>query len=177
MHPLAVDCRFRRMAVFALLFASLTLLSRLVGSQVGADTYSHGTTTCLEGNDGPGIKLFLTQKNLCGTNAYPYTEIDIRELPVKVQKDIVIGPENWAFRCLNAKEACEQVPSGKIVFDHLENGSTAGLKTEGHYELKLRSGAVERGHFKVDCLVPCRRQSKFSIPTDNFLHQRVQDRA
>jgi hypothetical protein len=164
MHPLAVDCRFRRVAVFAVSFASLTLLGPFCGGQTNADVYSHGSTTCLQGSDGPGIKLFLMQKNLCDTNAHPYMEIDIRELPVKVQKAIVIGPENWAFLCLSAKEACEQIPSGKIVFDHLENGSTAGLKTEGHYELELRSGVVERGNFKVECVVPCSGQSNSRYP-------------
>jgi len=177
MHSPAVDCHFKRVASFALLFASLTPLSRLDGSQVATNTYSHGATTCLQGNDGPGVKLFLTEKNLCSIHAYPYTEIDIRELPVKVQKTIVVGPENWAFRCLSAKEACEQIPSGKIVIDHLENGSTAGLKTEGHYELRLRSGAVERGNFKVDCVLPCGGQSQASImiTSSNFPAKRERD--
>lgn len=162
MHSPAVDCRFKRVAGVAALFVSLAPLSPLDGSQADANTYSHGTTTCLGESDTPGVRLFLTQKNRCGANPYPYVEIEIRQLPIAVQKSVNIGPDNWAFRCLSAKESCEQVPSGKIVFDHLENGSSAaGLKTEGHYELRLRggTGVVERGNFKVDCLVPCSDQS------------------
>jgi len=50
---------------------------------------------------------------------------------------------------------CEQVPSGFVVFDQLEEGSEAGSKTESRYELRLRStGVVERGKFRVDCVVP-----------------------
>jgi len=49
---------------------------------------------------------------------------------------------------------CEQVPSGFVVFDQLE-GSKAGSKKESRYELRLRStGVVERGKFRVDCVVP-----------------------
>ena len=34
---------------------------------------------------------------------------------------------------------------------------TAGLETQGRYELRLRGGAevVESGNFKVECLVRC----------------------
>ena len=158
MRYAAADCRFKQVAGFAVLFASLTPLSHLEGSQADANTYPHGTTTCLAEVGIRGIRLFLTKTSRCGANPYPYVEIDIRELPIAVEKNIVIGPDNWAFRCLSAKEACEQIPSGKIVFDHLD-GPTAGLKTEGHYELRLRSGAIERGNFKVDCLAPCSGQS------------------
>jgi len=157
-HCPALDCRFKRVVGFAVLLATLTPLNRLQGSRADNDTYSHGTTTCLGEKDTPGIRLFLTQTNRCGANLYPRVEIEIRKLPIAIQKSIVIGPDNWAFRCLSADEPCEQVPSGIIVFDHLENGSTeAGLESKGHYELRLRGGAgiVERGSFKVDCLVPC----------------------
>ena len=99
--------------------------------------YSHGTT-CLAENDARGFRLILTETNRCGANLYPRVEIEIRQLPIKVQKSIIIGPDNWAFRCLNANEPCEQVPSGHIVFDHLEEDSKAGSKTEGRYELRLR---------------------------------------
>jgi hypothetical protein len=51
------------------------------------------------------------------------------------------------------------------------DGSTAGLKTEGHYKMTLRSGAVERGNFKVDCLVPCRRQAASVIVKGDTLDQ------
>jgi len=158
MHSPAVDCRFKRVAGFALLLASLTPLNRLQGSRADDNTYSHGTTTCLGEKDTPGIRLFLMQTNRCDANLYPRVEIEIRKLPIAIQKSVIIGPDNWAFRCVSADEPCEQIPSGVIVFDNLVNGSTeAGLESKGHYELRLRGGAgvVERGSFKVDCLVPC----------------------
>ena len=100
--------------------------------------------------------LVLRKTIGCAANPYPRVEIEIRKLPIAVGKNIIIGPDNWAFRCLNAVEPCEQVPSGVIVFDYLGNAA-AGLQTKGHYELTLRGGAevLERGNFKVECVVPC----------------------
>ena len=102
--------------------------------------------------------LILRKTIRCAANPYPRVEIEIRKLPIAVGKNIIIGPDNWAFRCFSAEEPCDQVPSGLIVFDNLENGSI-GLKTKGQYELRLRGGAevVERGNFEVDCLVPCKQ--------------------
>jgi len=145
---------FTTAAGFALLIASLTPLDHQGAKQANRNFYSHGTTTCFEENHTVGIKVLLTQKDRCGVDLHPYLEIDIREAPVAVRKDIVIGPDNWAFGCPSAKEPCEQIPSGRIVFDHLE-GQTAGLKTEGHYELRTRRGTVEKGSFRVDCVAPC----------------------
>ena len=166
-HFLAVGLRFMRLAGFAILLASLLALSRLAGTQADNTTYSYGTTTCLAENNARGFKLVLTATNRCGANLYPRVEIEIRQLPIKVQKSIVIGPDNWAFRCLGANEPCEQVPSGQIVFDDLEEGSKAGSKTEGRYELRLRGGTgiVERGKFIVDCVVPCSEQSNVEPPS------------
>ena len=87
-------------------------------------------------------------------------------MPIKVQKIIVIGPDNWAFRCVSADVPCEQVLSGEIVFDQLEEDSKAGSKTEGRYELTLRGGAgVERGKFTVHCAVPCSDQPAIEPPS------------
>lgn len=160
MYSLAVHRRFNLLSSFAVLLSCLVALSGLGTTQ--ATTYSHGTTTCREEKDASGIRLILTQTNLCGVNLYPRLEIEIRQLPLKVQKSIIIGPDNWAFRCPSASEPCEQFLSGKIVFDHLKNGSTAGSKTEGRYELRLRGGGgvVERGNFKVGCVLPCNRDSQ-----------------
>ena len=154
MYFLAVHCRFNLLAGFAVLLSCLVALSRLGATQ--GTTYSHGTTTCRDEKNAGGIRLTLTQTNLCGANLYPRLEIEIRQLPLKVQKSIIIGPDNWAFRCSTPQEPCEQIPSGVIVFDHLENGSIIESKTDGIYELKLRGGAgvVERGNFKVDCVLP-----------------------
>jgi hypothetical protein len=162
MRFLSLHYRLQQASSVALLFASLTPLSLLHQNRSDSDAFSHGTTTCREEKDASGIRLILTQTNLCGANLYPRLEIEIRQLPLKIQKNIIIGPDNWAFRCPSANEPCEQFVSGKIVFDHLENGSTARSKTEGRYELRLRGGAgvVERGNFKVDCVLPCNRDSQ-----------------
>ena len=117
--------------------------------------YSHGAMIPLQGNDGPGLRLLLTQEKKCeGRASYPRLEIDIRELPIPVHKKIKIGPENGAFRCMDAKESCEQFLSGEIVFEHFEGKPPSSGKmseTDGYYELKFRTG-VGRGHFKVDCI-------------------------
>ena len=66
-------------------------------------------TTCLQGNDGPGLRLFLRQTLRCeGKVTCPYLEVDVTEEPVPVQKDISIGNDSRAFRCPNAKDSCEQ---------------------------------------------------------------------
>jgi hypothetical protein len=122
-----------------------------------SSAYSHGTMTCLQGSDGPGLRLLLTQKKTCeGRSSYPRLEIDIREQPVPVRKSIIIGPENGAFRCLNPKESCEQFLSGELVFKHFEGRSrkTEITETDGYYELRFRT-RTERGHFKVDCVGIC----------------------
>jgi hypothetical protein len=167
MHSAAVDFRFRRLAGLTVLLAFLFTLSRLGETQ--NTTYSHGTTTCLAENESRGFKLVLTETNRCGANLYPRFEIEIRKLPIKVQKSIVIGPDNWAFRCLSANKPCEQVPSGHIVFDQLEEGAKAGSKTDGRYELRLRgTGVIERGKFTVDCVVPCSDQPNIEPPSSRM---------
>jgi hypothetical protein len=82
-------------------------------------------------------------------------EVDIREQPITVHKSISIGTENWAFRCTNPKESCEQALSGNIVFDHVEDTSTKEIHTDGYYELRFNSGRSESGLFKVGCIAPC----------------------
>ena len=117
-----------------------------------ANAYPHGTTTCMEGSNGPGVELFLKQDSRCeGKVSYPYLEVDAREWPI--HKSIRIGAENWAFRCLNPKESCEQALSGNVIFDHVEGNLENG--TDGSYELRFSGGRSETGHFKVDCGIPC----------------------
>ena len=118
--------------------------------------YSHGTTGCLQGNDGPGIRLRLRQGSRCdeGDDLYPYLEIDVRELPIAVHKSFTIGPDNWAFRCPSPKESCEQSLSGKVVFNHFEETVGKEVQTDGFYELRFRTG-TESGHFKVNCMGAC----------------------
>src|SRR4030095_15525392 len=93
MHSAAVDFRFRRLTGLTVLLAFLFALSRLGGTQ--NTTYSHGTSTCLAENDTHGFRLVLTKIDRCGANLYPRLEIEIRKLPIRVQKIIVIGPDNW----------------------------------------------------------------------------------
>lgn len=60
--------------------------------------YSHGETDCLQGNEGPDIRLRFGQHNRCEANvSYPYLEIDIREFPVALRKSITIGADNWGL--------------------------------------------------------------------------------
>lgn len=125
-------------------------------SSANGNAYPYGTTTCLQGDKGPGVQLFLKQYRRCeGRVSQPYLEVDIREQPIPVHKSISIGAENWAFRCLNPDESCEQALSGNVVFNHLELTSGKGIQTDGSYELRFSSGRSESGLFNVDCVAPC----------------------
>jgi hypothetical protein len=81
-------------------------------------------------------------------------EIDIRESPIAVHRNILIGTDNWARKCPSANESCEEGSGGMITFDHF--GETVGkhIQTDGSYKLRFRAG-WETGQFKVDCLAPC----------------------
>jgi hypothetical protein len=121
-----------------------------------SDTYSHGTTTCLQGVDGPGIRLYLENAHCEGKVSYPHLELDIRELPISAHKNISIGANNGAFKCPTPKESCQQALAGKIVFDPFEeNAGTEIPRTDGYYELRFNNGKSESGHFRVDRLAPC----------------------
>ena len=97
----------------------------------------------------------MRQNSRCeGRVSHPYLEIDIRELPIVVHKSITIGENNWAFRCPNPKESCEQSLGGKIVFDHFEETAGEKIQTDGNYELRFKT-VRESGHFRVDCRGPC----------------------
>jgi len=121
-----------------------------------ASGYPHGETTCLQGNRGTGLRLFLTQNRRCeGDVSCPYLEVDITEEPIPVHKRISIGADNRAFRCRNAKESCEQAGSGDVIFDHFEDISGKSIQTDGYYELKFSTGRSESGLFKVTCFAPC----------------------
>ena len=114
------------------------------------DTYPHGEITCLQGNEGPGIKLLLTQSNRCEEEmSYPHLEVDIKESQIKAHKSIVIGADNLAFRCLNPKDACEQ-----SLGDHFQEKVGKEIRTDGAYDLRFRSG-IESGRFQEDCFAPC----------------------
>ena len=118
--------------------------------------YPYGTTTCLQGNDGPGLRLFLQQSFRCeGKVTCPYLEVDVTEEPVPVQKDISIGTDDRAFRCSNAKDSCEQAVSGDVIFDHFEDISGKSIRTDGYYKLNFSTGKSESGLFKVTCFAPC----------------------
>jgi hypothetical protein len=98
-----------------------------------ADGYSHATTTCLQGGDGPGIRLYLENAHCDGKVSYPHLELDIRQLPISAHKNISIGADNWAYRCPNPKESCQQALAGKIVFDHFEENAGKEIpRTDRH---------------------------------------------
>jgi len=121
-----------------------------------ANAYTYATTTCVQGDGGPGFRLFLQQSSQCrGTTSYPYLRIDIREQPILAKKNIAIGGDNSAIRCLSARQSCEQAVSGNIRFDHFEEFSGKKLQTDGYYDLEFRSGKPESGLFGVDCMAPC----------------------
>jgi len=124
--------------------------------QASTNAYTYGFTTCLEGSDGPGTILFLRPNPECNSRmTYPYLEIDIRERPVPINQKIIIGPDNWAFRCLDAKSACQQFSSGELMFNHFESVDKKGIHTDGWYELRFPSGLPETGRFTADCSAPC----------------------
>jgi hypothetical protein len=113
MYSLAVHRSFNRLAGFAVLLASMTPLTSFHEKQAANSPYSHGTMTCLGEKNTPGIRFFLTQTNTCNANPYPRLEIEIRKMPIATQQNIIIGPDNFAFRCPNVDEACEQISTGK----------------------------------------------------------------
>jgi len=118
--------------------------------------YPYGTTTCLQGNDGQGLRLFLTQNRGCEDKvSCPYLELDITEKPIAAHKNLSVGADNRAFRCPNAKDSCEQAISGDVIFDHYEDISGKSMQTDGYYELKFSTGRSESGLFKVTCFAPC----------------------
>ena len=120
------------------------------------NAYPYGTTTCRQGVDGPGLRLFLRQDRRCeGNVSYPYLEMEVREQPISNHESIGIGTDNQAFRCLSPKESCQPAQSGTVVFDHFEDTSGKGIQTDGYYELKFSTGKTESGLFKVDCIAPC----------------------
>lgn len=142
--------------ISCLIALAFSLSAREPKGSVNANAYPYGTTTCLQGIDGPGLRLFLRQDRRCeGKVSPPYLEMDVREQPISIHKSISIGADYRAFRCLNPKESCEQAQSGTVVFDHFEDTSGKGIQTDGYYELKFSTGRTESGLFKVDCIAPC----------------------
>jgi hypothetical protein len=120
---------------------------------VDESAYSHGEMLGPERHI-PGIRLRLSQTRRCeGGVSYPYVEIEFGELPIPGHKRITIGVDNWAMRCLNPNEACEQSLSGTVVFDHFEKSTGKAIHTDGYYKLRFR-GSQASGHFKVDCRRP-----------------------
>src|SRR6185437_3393617 len=107
------ESMYRFVKGIAMCSIALSLFAQETTQPADSNSYSHGTLLCLQGNDGPGLRLVLTPTKTCeGRQSYPRIEIDIKEQPISVHKSIVIGPDNFAFRCSNAHESCEQFPSG-----------------------------------------------------------------
>jgi hypothetical protein len=144
-------------AVCGVLIAVL-LAANPTKRSVDSNAYSHGTITCLQGDDGPGLRLVLTQTKICeGRFSYPRLEIDIKVHPIPLHRRIIIGSENGAFRCPEPEQSCEQFLSGELVFEHFEakpRNKNEMSTTDGHYVLRLRTG-TERGYFRVDCAGIC----------------------
>lgn len=114
--------------------------------------YSHGTLMLLQGNEGPGRRLVLT-KTCGGRSSYPRLEIDVKVHAIPLHRRIVIGSENWAFRCVEPKQSCERFLSGELIFENLAAKPRSNKDistTDGHYVLRSRTG-TEHGYFKVDC--------------------------
>jgi len=155
--------RVRRGASVAvvLLFSSAIALTLFAGGTTGsvsAGGYSHGTTNCLQGNDGPGVcfRLWRSRDRACeGHASYPYLEIDVRDQPILTNTRIIIGETNWAFSCQTPKRSCDQFVSGEVMFNHFEESSGKEIQADGWYELRFRTGPPETGRFKVDCFAPC----------------------
>lgn len=133
----------------------VAFFARGVRASESASAYSHGETSCLQGEDGPGLRLRLRQNARCeGNVTYPYLEIDIREVPIAVHQQIRIGDNNWARRCPSPNESCEESLEGAITFDHFAEIAGKHIQTNGSYKLRFRAG-WESGEFKVDCEAPC----------------------
>ena len=138
------------------LLCCLSGLALSVPTSQPTGAYPYGTTTCLQGNDGNGLRLYLRHKLGCeGKVTCPYLEVDVTDIPVPVQKRISIGTDNRAFRCHDARESCEQAVEGDVIFDHFEDISGKTIQTDGYYELKFSNGRSESGIFKVTCFAPC----------------------
>lgn len=120
-------------------------------------SYSHANIlSCIFGKEGPGVRIFLRKSPGCEGGRYPYLEIDIQQLPTQTNKRIFIGEDNWAFRCLDPREACEQARSGEVVFDSYEDKNARGeAGTRGQFILKFRGSETESGDFNFDCYGPC----------------------
>ena len=146
----------RKHLIVAITVCTLLFLpARQMRETGNPSTYSHGEKTCLPSDEGPGMRLRLRPSNRCEERvSYPYLEVDIRELPIVAQKTIAIGEDNWAFKCADPKESCEQSRGGTIVFDHLEGTVGKDNQIDGSYHLRFRT-AGESGHFKVDCRLRC----------------------
>jgi hypothetical protein len=139
-----------RWLVISLMLAT----TQSVPSASGIGAFSHGPTTCLQGSEGPGVRLFLNQQKQCEAKlVYPYLDVYLRELPITGGTVLAIGPENWAFQCVSPDEPCEQSLGGKIVFKHYDPKSQ--VHSDGEYQLRFKGGKSESGQFMVDCVVPC----------------------
>ena len=143
-------------ALSSCLIALALMSSGRESKAADANGYPYGETTCLQGNSGTGLRLFLMQNRHCeGDVSSPYLEVDITEKPIPVHKSITIGSDNRALRCRNAKDSCEQVASGEVIFDHIESISGKSIRTDGYYDMKFSTGRSESGLFKVTCFAPC----------------------
>ena len=125
--------------------------------QSKASVYSQAASlSCIFGRDGQWFRLLLSKRRSCEVSRYAYLEIDIQQLPIHSRHRITIGENNWSFRCLDAREACEQARSGVVVFDRdEEKNDNDRLETRGHFEVKFRGEETESGDFTVDCYAPC----------------------
>lgn len=143
-------------AVLIMVLALSNRISPSATRTVGA--YLYGTNACIEGENGPGIAFYLGKEKGCPKTipSYPYLEIDIRDWPISIRKEITIGPENWAFRCPSSHDSCAQAVSGNVVFDHSTDPTVdRNIRSTGRYELKFQGSRIESGLFEIVCGLPC----------------------
>lgn len=124
---------------------------------VATNRYPHGELTCLEGDGGPGLILFLRKTEQCTVKAPNlHLEAYLREPPIRARKTIVIGEVNLAFYCEDPNGSCRQFASGTVVFDHYDQPGKHGTdRTDGSYEFRATDGRIERGRFTVNCWGMC----------------------
>jgi len=71
---------YRFVKGIAMCSIALSLFAQETTQPADSNSYSHGTLLCLQGNDGPGLRLVLTPTKTCeGRQSYSRVEIDIKE--------------------------------------------------------------------------------------------------
>ena len=68
-----------RITTVASCFVALAFSAPEPKRSENSNAYPHGTWTCMEGSNGPGVGLLFKQDSRCeGKVSYPYLEVDVR---------------------------------------------------------------------------------------------------